>query len=1428
MPDPTPKKQTLQEIIKSEYSKCAASPVYFMKHYVKISHPIRGVIAFNLYPFQEKTLQSFYDNKFNIILKSRQMGISTLTAAFSLWTMIFNKDKNIIIISTKQEVSKELVSKVRFANDNLPTWLKIKCVEDNRLSLKLANGSQIRATSSSSDAGRSMAVSLLVIDEAGFVDDIEKIWTSAWSTLSCLDKNELILTKNGLLRLDALINKDTHLGFNDINIEVDTGGELSPASHFYMSDKSDLYRVNFESGGSILATEEHPLMTKNGWKTIKTLIPDKDFVLSKYNQNLFGNKVDYTQFNPDIRIDDIKYKLSHRDISYLCGLWIAEGHFVQNGIGITNTDISMTNWLKQLGFKCYDGRHYYFYSVWINKLFKWIGCEGTAHTKKVPHRILSASKEEQKYFLQGLFDGDGCTLKEKGLKLTSVSHELLSNVRCMLLNFGIYSYIRKVIWKSTKSTVIKDKTRIFDGYELFIGGWDAHKFYNEIGFNLPRKQLGQKDLSLKSIKRIYPGKQVIRNLILESKISQKNFYKKYKVDLSRYLHTNSKGLGINSAEILLSVSDKNSSNYKLLYDQYIKDTTQYYDKVVSIDFIKNDFSYDLKVPSKECFISNGYLNHNTGGNSIILSCVTGDTYIFTDHGIKQIQDFVPNNRVVGDYDIGNYNILGYNNIRSGNLFKNNGVVDTIKINTKYGKIEGSKTHKLWAFKYNQNKFGWFTLEELSSDDYVSIQYGMNIWGNNDNIDNFIPSYSSKIKSPINFTKISKELAYLFGLYIAEGSAYKMIGKNNQLVGGNITITCGDKDITWIFDYLDIKYYTSDYMHYNMSSKNLIELFECVGFDLSNKAHNKSIPPRLLEMSKENILYLLRGIFDGDGCSSGGDISLTSTSIKLIEQVRILLNNVGILSSLVYYSKEQMNSYKSVKIKFNNDIHRIEISGRNSLKYFNLIGFSIKRKQDNIKFLLSKKLKRATTYDIVPGSIDLVNLLYDNSGETTYSMKNKYGLFLNGIVNKSTEYKTKNISRDIVIEMYNRYKNTLSIEHIEYFNKIIADNLYWVKIDEITYDKKETYDFSLPENTSDFWCHSIIYNGFLGHQTPNGKGNWFHQMWSKAEIQENNFNPIKLQWSLHPERDQIWRDLQDKELGPKNAAQECDAEFLSSGHSVIELETIEFYKKTVQKEPVETRGLDRALWIWQYPDYTQTYIIGADPARGDSSDFAAAHVLNAITLEQCAEYKGKLNPKDFGNLLVALGSEYNNALLVPERDGYGWGTVQQIIDRDYPNLFYMTADLKYVDPETQLSNKYDIETKKAVPGFTTNLKTRPIIIANLEQYFREKTIQIYSKRTLAELETFVWKNLKAQAIEGFNDDLCMSLGIALWIRDTALRLRQEGIDLTKSALGHINRNKIDQTPFFKARQSQVSQKAWQMSTGRKGYGKQNTEDLTWLL
>jgi hypothetical protein len=247
---------------------------------------------------------------------------------------------------------------------------------------------------------------------------------------------------------------------------------------------------------------------------------------------------------------------------------------------------------------------------------------------------------------------------------------------------------------------------------------------------------------------------------------------------------------------------------------------------------------------------------------------------------------------------------------------------------------------------------------------------------------------------------------------------------------------------------------------------------------------------------------------------------------------------------------------------------------------------------------------------------------------------------------------------------------------------------------------------------------------------------------------------------------------------------CDTSFVSSGNSVIDPQLLEFYKDTHVAEPIEKSWFDGNLWKWEYPNYNISYMVVADVARGDGSDYSTAHVIDIENLQQVAEYRGKVDTKDFGNFLVTLATEYNEALLVVENANIGWAAIQQIIDRGYGNLFYMSADMKYVDVERQLTNKYKREERGLVAGFSTTSKSRPLIVSKLYDYFMERTLIIKSSRLIEELYTFIWKNSRAEAMNGYNDDLVMALAIGLWVRDTALRLRQQGINLTKSAISNI--------------------------------------------
>lgn len=339
-----------------------------------------------------------------------------------------------------------------------------------------------------------------------------------------------------------------------------------------------------------------------------------------------------------------------------------------------------------------------------------------------------------------------------------------------------------------------------------------------------------------------------------------------------------------------------------------------------------------------------------------------------------------------------------------------------------------------------------------------------------------------------------------------------------------------------------------------------------------------------------------------------------------------------------------------------------------------------------------------------------------------------------------------------------------------------------------------------------------------NSTPNGVGNFFHKMWIGSEEGANDFNPILLDWRVHPDRDEEWRARQTEMLGEMQAAQEHDASFIFSGNTVINPEIIEFYRKTHIQEPVAKQGFDQNLWIWEYPHPSKSYIAAADVARGDGEDYSTIHIIDTESSIQVAEYKGKLPTKEFGDLMVQVSTMYNDALLIPDNSSIGWNSIQRVIDRGYRNLFYMSNDLHYVDVESQIVDRKVISERNMKPGFTISMRTRPLIVARLEEYMRENSFVIRSLRTLTELETFIWKNGRAEALDGYNDDLVMALGIGLWVRDTALRLRQEGIDLTKRTLEHFDYSGV---PFIKRDGPQHNPYEFHVSSD-------TVEDLRWLL
>ena len=265
------------------------------------------------------------------------------------------------------------------------------------------------------------------------------------------------------------------------------------------------------------------------------------------------------------------------------------------------------------------------------------------------------------------------------------------------------------------------------------------------------------------------------------------------------------------------------------------------------------------------------------------------------------------------------------------------------------------------------------------------------------------------------------------------------------------------------------------------------------------------------------------------------------------------------------------------------------------------------------------------------------------------------------------------------------------------------------------------------------------------------------------------------WEVHPERDQTWFEKETKNMSRRQIAQELECNFNTSGDTVVHPDDLAWVLSCC-KEPTYRVGFDRNFWLWEKYQEEFTYLMVADVARGDGTDFSVFHIIKLETMEVVAEYQGKPTLDMYSKILFDAGSEFGTCLLVVENNGIGISVIEKLIDLDYKNLYYsIKSTHEYVDSVHGEHNQH------AVPGFTTSTRTRPLVVAKLEEFIRNKMIFSFSNRLFNELKTFIWNSGKPQAMRSYNDDLVMSLAIACFVRDTALEVNKRDVEYQKAIL-----------------------------------------------
>lgn len=321
-------------------------------------------------------------------------------------------------------------------------------------------------------------------------------------------------------------------------------------------------------------------------------------------------------------------------------------------------------------------------------------------------------------------------------------------------------------------------------------------------------------------------------------------------------------------------------------------------------------------------------------------------------------------------------------------------------------------------------------------------------------------------------------------------------------------------------------------------------------------------------------------------------------------------------------------------------------------------------------------------------------------------------------------------------------NSMSLKSARsYISKILSDKRgNQVKLSTLKVLRKfktTIYDITVEDHHS-----YITYNfnkkrrgqeeyNFINKNTPYGVGNFYHSTWVDAIAGGNPFNPIRLYWQMHPERDINWYNQMSSALGAKRTAQEIDGDFLSSGNTVFDLADIKAIEDCLSDYPVIKKRFNGQYRQFCEPESDKEYFIGADVATGRASDYSSFTCMDKLGEEQ-AIYKGRMAVGAYAKLLGDTGQLYNWATIAPESNDVGLAVTSKLQDEGYPKLYYYQKMLKKKGksrPEMDQS-----------PGWLTTQKNRSVIIENLEEDIRNDNVIIKDPFFVQEAYTFIYDGL----------------------------------------------------------------------------------------
>jgi len=444
-------------------------------------------------------------------------------------------------------------------------------------------------------------------------------------------------------------------------------------------------------------------------------------------------------------------------------------------------------------------------------------------------------------------------------------------------------------------------------------------------------------------------------------------------------------------------------------------------------------------------------------------CVGPETLIFTEDGILPIREFKPARIKKGEFKGLEVRLYGEDGFERTSKFYYGGRRRTVKITTRLGyAIEGTEEHRILVRDKEGNH--WKQLSDLRTGDYVVINRGMDVWGDNTKIEKRNRNYHFNTKKYQIPNESDDNLAYMLGLLIGDGT---LTYKNCYLLSSS------DDFIRDEFKRINKKLFVRDVLvknngrDYYVSSLFLRDFLYDLGMGYWN-AYHKKIPECILVAPRHIVKSFLQGLFDTDGYAGVkyGNASVSTSSKKLAEQLHVLLLNFGIISSLQRKKTKRKDSYT------------VSIYGENSLRFYERIGFRLNRKGDRALLMTDLRMPNVDVIPHLEKELKTIQKMIVDRGKQGLKREDmlKHNKNISGIF-YSYLRQGRNLSYFKLKQLID-YCERIGVKcmELEELKELFQKGYFYDRVKTIEVLKSDVYDLTIPES------HSFVGNGFLNHNS----------------------------------------------------------------------------------------------------------------------------------------------------------------------------------------------------------------------------------------------------------------------------------------------------------------------------------------------------------